>query len=440
MLHRRQFLSRGWKGVSLIAASSIVPSFVARTAWAVEPGKDQILVVLEMTGGNDGLNTVIPYGDDLYHQARPTLRKTKETVVRVDDLLGLNPALRGLNSLLEANQLAIVQGVGYPNPNRSHFESMDVWQSADPTGKLRSGWLGRALADVRVQPGRIPAFQIGEQELPLALAGAVEGIPTLNPDKPFGLVLEDTSDQANEERKSLGGDAAKAEDPHQAHRQLIRNMSGPASAATPASLLQFVQRTSLGAYDTADRLQAIVDADFVLPEATFAFIGEGYKRVRQGLVFDLNLVARMIQADLGTRIYYVSIDGFDTHGAQEESHRELLSTTGNAIGAFFEQLKTSGDAKRVVLMTYSEFGRRVQENGSKGTDHGSASCQFVVGPAVKGGLIGKHPSLAADDLDDGDLKYHTDFRQVYATLLDRWLGCDSKRILGGQFEHVALLK
>lgn len=440
MLNRRQFNNRVLKGASLVAAGSVVPSFVARTARAAEPGSDRVLVVLEMTGGNDGLNTVVPYGDDLYHKARPTIRVRNEDVIRIDDHVGLHPALRGLDPLLEDGQLAIVQGVGYPNPNRSHFESMDIWQSGDPRGNTRSGWLGRSLAQVDVKPGRIAAFHLGKGALPLALSGAVAGVPSLNPDKPFGLVLENTTDEANEQRRSLGGDRLGADHPHRAHRQLIQAMAAAHSGTTQSSLLQFVQRTSLDAYKTEDRLQEIVHTEFELPEGEYAFKGNQYQRVREGLMFELNLVARMIQAELGTRIYYVSIGGFDTHGDQDATHRGLLSQVGDAIGAFFQQLNDSGDAERVVLITYSEFGRRVQENGSKGTDHGAASCQFVAGPAVRGGLIGKHPGLAPGDLAGGDLKHHTDFRQLYATLLDNWLDCDSQNILGGPFEHLALLK
>src|SRR4051812_4169698 len=175
MMTRRRFLERSLRGSSLIAAGPLVPGFLAATARAAEPGKETILVVLEMTGGNDGLNTVVPYADDLYHKARPTLRMTKEQVVRVDDRIGLNPGLRGLEKLLNGDQLAILQGIGYPNPDRSHFESMDVWQTADPARKTGSGWLGRGLGALPVRGGQVPGIHVGTEVLPLALRGAGTG-------------------------------------------------------------------------------------------------------------------------------------------------------------------------------------------------------------------------------------------------------------------------
>src|SRR5947209_8088475 len=185
MLDRRQFL----KSSSLIALTATAPAFIARTARAATAGKETVLVVLEMTGGNDGLNTVVPYGDDLYHKARPTLRLTKDRLVRVDDHIGLNPGLRPLQQLLADGQVAIVQGVGYPNPDRSHFESMDVWQSADPKRQIRSGWLGRGLGAMTFGPGAVPGAHVGAEQFPLALAGAATGVPSIHPDRPYDLEL-----------------------------------------------------------------------------------------------------------------------------------------------------------------------------------------------------------------------------------------------------------
>src|SRR5205085_7834758 len=190
MLNRRDFLTRTLQGSSLFALSSLVPGFLANTARAAEAGKDTILVVIEMTGGNDGLNTVVPYADDLYHKARPTLRLSREQVVRVDDHIGLNPGLRPLERLLREGQVAVVQGVGYPNPDRSHFESMDVWQSGDPRRLSRTGWLGRGLGVLKFGPGAVPAAHVGAEQLPLALAGAATGVPSIHPDRPFDLELD----------------------------------------------------------------------------------------------------------------------------------------------------------------------------------------------------------------------------------------------------------
>jgi uncharacterized protein (DUF1501 family) len=436
MLTRRQFLERSLQGSSLVAASAVLPSFIARTAMAAEPGGENILVVVEMTGGNDGLNTVIPYGDDLYHKARPTLHYSGDEVLKVDDHIGLHPSLSGLSNLLQQDSLAIVQGVGYPNPNRSHFESMDIWQSADVKNKLRSGWLGRSLADIKTQPGHIAAFHLGSEQLPLAMKGSSIGVPSLNAEKPFGLSLGAT-DEDDASRSTLGPEG-KRNDPYADHRTLVRSMAKPNSGGTQNSILQFVQQTSIETYKTVDRLQEILSADFDLPEGEYEFKGGDYRQSRSGLPYQLRLVARMIQSGFGTRIFYVSLAGFDTHSDQRQEHANLLAQLGSAVELFFSELDEDNQ-KRVLLMTYSEFGRRVHENGSKGTDHGAAGGMFVAGPSVKSGLLGEHPSLAADKLDSGDLAYGLDFRRVYATLLDRWLDCDSRAVLMDKFEHVPLI-
>ncbi len=421
MLNRRQFLTRTLQGSSLLALGSVVPQFLVNTADAAEAGKDTVLVVIEMTGGNDGLNTVIPYTDENYHKARPTLHITREQVVKVNDEIGLNPAMRGLDQLLQQSQLAVVQGVGYPNPDRSHFESMDIWQTAE-LGRKNSGtgWLARSVADLAGKSGNVPVMQLGEERLPLALRGAPSGVVTLNTKQPFKLQLGDSDAPRQKARKQLLADLARAED------------------ADKGQLLQFVQRRELQTYSTLEKLEELLKNDLRDGQAGFG-----------NLTQKMQLIAQMIQRGFGARVFYVAIDGFDTHSNQADPHGRLLGEIANAVNFFFNTLKNAGQDKRVLVMTFSEFGRRVQENGSKGTDHGSGSCLFVAGPGVKGGAVGKHPSLQARDLDyeasitdrgSGDLKFHTDFRRVYATLLDNWLGCDSRTILGDKFEHVELLK
>jgi uncharacterized protein (DUF1501 family) len=439
MLDRREFLARTLKGSSLIALATTAPGFILRTARAAEGGKDTVLVVLEMTGGNDGLNTVIPYADDLYHKARPTLRLAKEQVVKVDDHIGLNPGLRPLERLLREGQVAVVQGVGYPNPNRSHFESMDVWQSADPKRQIRTGWLGRGLSGMKFGPGAVPGVHVGAEQLPLALTGAATGVPSIHPDRPFDLELDTRPAAGPYDGRRLvrfnpdGTPAGPSLDPYQqARRQLFEDL-----AALPqgpdGGLSQFVQRAQLQTYANLGRLRKIME------ESLKADRFGGRPGFPGGdLIRNLSLVARMINADFGTRVFYLSVSGFDTHSDQLRQHEQLLQQVAGAVSNFFDQLKQGGHADRVLLMTFSEFGRRVQENGSRGTDHGAGSCLFVVGPGVRGGPVGSHPSLS--DLDAGDLKSHTDFRRVYATLLDGWLGCDSRTVLGDRFEPVPLLK
>jgi uncharacterized protein (DUF1501 family) len=407
MFTRRQFLTRTLQGSSLVALGSVVPQFVARTALAAAPGKDYILVVLELTGGNDGLDTVIPYADDVYRKARPTLRQTKDTVIRLDDAVGLHPGLQGLRPLWEQGALAVVQGVGYPNPDRSHFEAMDIWQSADPRRLTRSGWLGRAAVETDDRSGGVPILHVGARDLPLAVTGAPGG----------GAV---TVNDQNSFRLEMAGDAGR----QKARRRLIEDLAG--GKGGPDDLGSFVRRRQVQTLTAVENLRQLLEGPNAVPR------GGG------GLNQKLQLIAGLIARGFGTRIFYVNLDGFDTHANQAPTHTSLLNDLGSAVGGFFQALKKTGHDGRVRLMTFSEFGRRVYENGSKGTDHGAAACLFVAGPSVHGGVVGKHPSLS--DLDAGDLKFHTDFRRVYATHLDGWLGCDSKAVLGAKWEPVKELQ
>jgi uncharacterized protein (DUF1501 family) len=410
MFTRRQFLARTLQGSSLVALSTLVPQFVARTAQAAAPGKDNVLVVLEMSGGNDGLNTVIPYADDLYHKARPTLRQTKDVVIRLDDHVGLHSGMQGFGSMWQQGQLAVVQGVGYPNPERSHFEAMDIWQSAEPKGALTNGWLGRATAEMENRSGGVPALHIGPTRLPLALAGAAGGgAVTVNSDNSF--------------RLELGRDKMERQ---KARRRLLEDLATPATKPMDDDLVSFVQRRQVQTLTAVETLRDLLEG----PNAVL--------RQGNGLAGKLQLIAGLIARGFGTRIFYVNLDGFDTHADQGPTHNTLLSELASSVAGFFEKLKSTGHDRRVRLMTFSEFGRRVQENGSRGTDHGAASCLFVAGPSVKGCVVGAHPSLA--DLDADDLKFHTDFRRIYATQLDTWLGCDSKAVLGASWDHIKELE
>lgn len=420
MFNRRQFLQRSLAGASLLAVGNVVPGFLANTARAAAPGKDTVLVVIEMTGGNDGLGTVIPYADDLYPKARPTLKYSANEVVKVDDHVGLNPGMAGLRAMLNDGQVAVVQGVGYPNSDRSHFESMDIWHSADLTRKTPTGWLGRSVTDLQDDKGNVPVVQIGPTRLPLALQGGHGGVVSVNNNQPYKL------DLGSDEKQKL------------ARRKLMEDLAKPAQNGGREDLLQFVQKRQLQTYATLDKLQDVLK-DQQNQNNQFLFGQQSGQQYPAGkLPQRMMLISRLIQKEFGTRVFYTAIDGFDTHSGQKEPHRLLLAEVADAIEMFFTALKGTGHDKRVLVMTFSEFGRRVQENGSNGTDHGSGSCLFVVGPAAKGGAVTKHPKL--DDLDQGDLKHHTDFRQVYATLLDKWLTVDSKTVLGDRFEHIPLLK
>jgi len=415
MLNRRSFLKGSLAGASLLSIGTVVPEFIAQTAHAADEQKkekENVLVVIELTGGNDGLNTVVPHADDLYQKARPTLRFNKQQVIPVSDEIGLHPSFGNWRKMIGDKQVAVIQGVGYPNPDRSHFESMDIWHSADPKRRTPSGWVGRAAGGLN-KSGEVPLMHLGSNRLPLALQGSSGGAVSVNDKRDYRLHLG-TNEAV--ERKSRS--------------KILTDLSEPEKGSDADSMLAFVQKRQLQTYSSLDKLQEILNQR---PEG-----GVGFGQPQNSLMSKLQLVAGLISTGFGTRVYYVALDGFDTHSGQAPMHANLLQQLADAVFFMYQTLQQRGQDKRVVTMTFSEFGRRVVENGSKGTDHGSGSSMFVVGPAVQGGLIGKHPSLK--DLDDGDIKHHTDFRRVYATILDRWLGVRSKDVLAGTFEPLDFLK
>ena len=420
MFHRRDFLSRTLGGSGLLAVGSVVPDFLARTAVAADKAgdknKDTILVVIELTGGNDGLNTVAPFGDDLYQKNRPTLAISRKEALKLDDYHGLHPRLTELKNLWDRKNLAVVQGVGYPNPDRSHFESMDIWQLADPLRGGTTGWLARTIPAMSIKDAGVPGMHIGQERLPLALQGADGGVISLADRASFHLKLTGNAPPRKKLIEELNADDGKAD------------------------LASFVRKRQLQTYTSLQKIEEAL-ANTEDPNARRQEFINGRLVVKDGndlssLSGKLSLIARLIQKGLGTRVYYASIGGFDTHSGQADQHAELMAEVSKGIGGLFQGL-TPENADRVVAITYSEFGRRVKENGSRGTDHGAASCMFVAGPKVTGGLVGKHPKL--DDLTDGDLRYHTDFRRVYAALLDGWLGVESRVVLGEKFEPLPLI-
>jgi len=422
MFPRRDFLGRTLGGASLLAVGGVVPEFLANTAQAADAdpkakGKDSILVVVELTGGNDGLNTVAPYGDDIYQRLRPTLAHGRREILKIDNYVGLHPKMRELKELYDRKQLAIVQGVGYPNPDRSHFESMDIWQLADPKRSQSNGWLARTIPGMHVTEAGVPGMFIGQERLPLAMQGADGGVISVADRESFRLKLNGNATP----RKKLLEDLNSGDD-------------------TNADLAAFVRKRQLQTYTSLKKIEEALSDIGQPPNSPQPFRPGQPKNPQDAtdlttLNGKLNLIGRLINKGLGTRLYYASIAGFDTHSGQADQHSELLSEVSSAIGGFFPTL--GANAGRVVLVTYSEFGRRVKENGSRGTDHGAASCMFVAGPKVVGGLVGKYPKL--DDLTDGDLRFSTDFRSVYATLLDQWLGVDSNGVLGDKFPALTLV-
>jgi uncharacterized protein (DUF1501 family) len=387
MLSRRRFLQS-----SLLALSPTVPVFVARTAAADDAGRDRrVLVVVQLDGGNDALNTVIPHADANYARLRPTLKVEKKDVVKVSDEVGLHPSLRPLDKLLQAGHLAVIPGVGYPNPNRSHFESMAIWHTArfDPEERAGYGWIGRAL-----DPSAGSSYVIGS-----AFPGAVRGA------------------------RSAAVGLSRIEDVLLADSDSARRAVGPAGGD---DLLAFVRRQAVDAQATGEKLARLARGE------------DGGRYPATGLAGRLKLTARLLKADLGARVFYTTQGGYDTHAGQRYTHAGLLSEFAGAVAAFFEDLKEAKLAERVALLAFSEFGRTIKENGSAGTDHGTAGVVFLAGPGVKGGLAGKMPSLT--DLAGGEPKMTSDFRGLYAGVLADWLGLPDRAALGGSFERPPLFR
>ena len=402
MLSRRSILER----CGLVAFAPAVPAFLPRVAAAAGRERDStILVVIQLDGGNDGLNTVVPYADDAYARSRPALALAPGRVIKLDAHAGLHPAMRPAADLLEAGRLAVVQGVGYPNPSRSHFRSMAVWHTARPDREdpADPGWLGATFDKLpRPRRGGPDCVYVGGDELPPALAG----------------------------RRSVAATVSREDDLKAVVRPDVRPEVRPAAGAEGGEdVAAFVRRSVLSAYAAAGDLAAATGAGGA---------GAAAKYPQTPLGRRLSLVARLIKSGVGTRVYYASQGGYDTHGVQAALHGPLLAEFSGGLKAFLDDLRAAGLSDRVAVLAFSEFGRRVAENDSAGTDHGTAGPVFLAGGAVWPGLHGVAPSLT--DLDDGDLKMTVDFRRVYATLLRDWLGVPHRDELTGDFEPLPLFR
>ncbi len=432
---RREFLRSTVLGGAL---SWTVPAFLANTfsalqseaadkATQVVTGHDStILVVLQMAGGNDGLNTVVPHTNDYYHRARPKIGLSEKQVLTLNDEVSLNSNLAGFKELYDAGQLSVIQGVGYPNPNRSHFRSTEIWQTACDSDRFEKyGWLGRYFDNTCDGCEPTVAVNIGRQ-MPQAFdAKHPKGVSLDNPQNYRFISPE----------KAKAGEMSSAEDSfrklNQPEEDMAENSGGTISAIHgPArhngSVLDFLERTALDAQVSSDKIRAIASRSD--NKATYP---------QSQLGNALKLVGKLIGGGLPTRIFYVSQGGYDTHTNQPGAHDRLLKDLGDSVKAFVQDMKGQGNMSRVMLMTFSEFGRRVSENASSGTDHGAAAPMFVVGDKVKAGLLGRYPSLAPGDLFQGDLKFSVDFRSVYAGILENWLKTKSELILGKKFPPLA---
>ena len=405
---RRDFLRKGLYGIGITAGLPVLldRTSAALTAQALEGTSaesrpERILVVVELSGGNDGLNTVVPFGDDEYYRVRPNLGVRPAEVIPIADGYGLHPSMTGFERLYKDGMLGVVHGCGYDNPSLSHFSSMGFWHTGVPNGGEPLGWLGRLADGVYDHDARGNMIvNIGTRQSLAVQARHHQPLVFNNP-RGFRRVGTETEKQAIERLR-------------------------PTAADNPA--LEFLASTAANAVESS---QFVREASAAYRTPVDYGIG--------GLSPQLRQVAALIHAGMPTRLYYVAYQGnsFDTHVHQADPHSRLLAYTADAIRGFMDDLKRIGRAGDVAMMVFTEFGRRVEENASLGTDHGTATPMFVIGSGVAGGLHGRHPSLT--DLDDGNLKMTTDFRRVYASMIEGWLGFDdSASILKGSFEPMRL--
>ncbi|HEU5378107.1 MAG TPA: DUF1501 domain-containing protein [Ktedonobacteraceae bacterium] len=400
-------------GMLVVSAGMAMPAIFSRgVASAMALSKDghsfaqlatdHTLIVVQMAGGNDGLNTVIPFTDPLYKQMRPTLAIPDNKILPLDTRLGLHPNLRALKNFWDAGHLAVIEGIGYPNQSLSHFQAMDIWQTLDLNGNGGEGWLGKLVAGLVDQDGHpFKALDVGVTTAQ-ALRSIKAQVPTLSNSKSYTLA----PDPADPDRGST-------------RMQALMKLYNSYPKTSPYAAL--LDATALNAQEGSRRLfeaDATYKPSMTYPKGPFA---DGLK-----------ILAETIVQDLGLRVGYVTLGGFDTHANQQLTHDTLMTTLADGLSAFYNDLIAHGKADNVIVMTWSEFGRRVEENGSQGTDHGTAAPLFILGKTVNKGVFGEPPSLSNLD-SNGNLKYTTDFRSVYATVLDRWMGASSRDVLGGSF-------
>ena len=371
--------------------------------------KPPILVVLQLTGGNDYFNSVIPYTDSNYYDNRPTLQIPEDQSLKLDDRLALHPTMGPVKELYEKGQVAIIHGVGYENSPRSHFRSMDIWHTCEPDKVGTEGWLGRAIRELDPKGDNpITGVNIG-QGLPRALVAPGVSVASVADLSTYGLL---TSIQQKEQRMLM--------------LQRFANMYAPAVGSGP--VMDYLGQTGIDALKGADILKVALKK-----------YSSSVEYANNPIASSLRDVAMIHTADLGSRIFYTQHGSFDTHAGQAVTFAKLWSEVSQAIADFFDDLREHDAHQNVLMFLFSEFGRRVRDNGS-GTDHGAAGPCFAIGPNVVGGMHGVYPSTNADDLEQGDLVPNTDFRGVYSNIIEDWLGLEPAPIVNGQFEKTAFVQ
>ncbi|HCP23264.1 MAG TPA: hypothetical protein DIT90_03965 [Dehalococcoidia bacterium] len=370
--------------------------------------KDPILVVLQLTGGNDYMNTVIPHENPLYYDNRTTVGIPQEDMLPIDGGLALNPALSDIKALYDEGKVALINGIGYPNPNRSHFRSMDIWHTCEPEKVGTEGWLGRAIRDLDPKAENVLTGVNFGRGLPRAMA--LTGVPVASVAvlETYGVL---TGISGEEERSQA--------------LDLFSRMYSP--IAGTGHVMDYLGSTGLDALKGADILKTVPDMYRSSVEYNDSIIGR-----------NLQGIAKVLTANLGTRIFYTQQPGYDTHANQGPVHSNLLSHLSQAIKDFYDDLREHDASDNVLMYIFTEFGRRVKDNGS-GTDHGAGGLAMAIGDPVKGGIYSEYPSLKEGDLVEGDLEHNIDFRGVYGTVAEKWLGLDAKPIVGGNFEQLSFV-
>jgi len=442
---RREFLRRTVLGSAL---SWTVPVFLADTFSALQSqaadsavqtptSKDStILVVLQMAGGNDGINTVVPYSNDFYHQARPRIGLKAQDVLKINDDIGLHGSLQGFKNLYDAGELSVIQGVGYPNPNRSHFRSTEIWQTASDSDRIEKyGWVGRYFDNACAGADPAVGVVIGNQLPQSFFAKHPKGVCFNNPQNYRFMANGQATEESYKKLNEVDTTPDMSSDTTSGDGSGDMLNSGGSIGMLPAGMpmtggraVDFISRTALDAQHSSDEIRGIA-----------ARVQNQVDYPASQLANGLKMVAKLIGGGLPTRIYYVSQGGYDTHTNQVNTQQRLLADLGDSMKAFVDDMKAQGNMGRVLVMTFSEFGRRVSENANGGTDHGAAAPMFIVGNKVRAGLLGQYPSLAPQDLYQGDVKYNVDFRSVYAGVLETWLKTKSAPILGKKFEPLQVV-
>jgi uncharacterized protein (DUF1501 family) len=405
-MKRTQFLVGALSGLAVVANTQHV--FAQALSQAPLPGlpgaENRCLVLVNLQGGNDGLNCVIPHGDPQYYQVRPTIGVARGDVLAINDRLGFNPQMRSLKSLYDKGLVAVVQNVGYPNPDHSHFRSTEIWQTAVPDRYEHTGWLGRYLDDANLPKDDLFNGVALAQVLPEVLVANRVDVPAIAQVQGYGLL----GDRNKNERATFG--------------RVVNDSRLPFTSPYLAHVMEIEAHAQKG----SEELPKLIAG--YKPAGTYPATPIGRS---------LSLAAQIIGSKTGTRVIYVQHGSFDTHTNQKAVQDRLLGQLSDALKAFYDDLAAHGNEKRVLTMTFSEFGRRIAENASRGTDHGEASPLFLIGGGVKGGIYGKYPDLANTSM--GNLRFDTDFRSVYATVLERWLGQPSHAVLRGTFPALPVL-